>query len=391
MKGAVGRREKVHGFGVVSLVCTLVVFHGVKGTYPYYYHSSTVNWADAQTRCAQDNMMLVDISTQDKYNKLRAMDADFNGVISSGEVWIGLQTSRDDCTGYVWDSGEPSSWYKWDANGGDPNFCTNEKCVRLRHGLMRTTSCTSKKSYICEAVPDETTTFSTTNYPTTEDTTTAMLTETSIDAITASSHKTPSATRVTTEQETVHVTSTEVTIPTTRTTDPLTDSTTDTERTTTALIGIPTTEYQETTAKEPTTSPLGSVNETTTHGNMNNTAAGCFCAPNTIRGIIPSSVSHKNSLVLSGYKPVCSNKIYWGNGTLLISREEKLALLSALEVKLSVAKTSTSLYRRKLISVPDKRTSAVSVGSLGICLLVSIFGTVILMDITTLCRRLAKQ
>ncbi|XP_069119146.1 uncharacterized protein [Argopecten irradians] len=68
-----------------------------------------------------------------------------------------------------------------------------------------------------------------------------------------------------------------------------------------------------------------------------------------------------------------------------VSREEMLEMLQEtldqLKGELSVKKNETQKYQRTLISAEDNRTSAVGLGSMGVALLVTVFGFVVVADI----------
>ncbi|XP_033763470.1 flocculation protein FLO11-like [Pecten maximus] len=336
---------------------------------------------------------------------------------SGGEFWTGLHTSADTCIDFKWDGGVTASWLRWDSNSGEPNKCNTEKCVRLFQSRMRTKECKVTYPFMCQAVEEEPTIASTTNSPTETETAIASTpnypTETETSAIpsteipstevkkttTVSTTGSPTETEITTVSTTGSPTETEITTVST------TGSPTETVTTTVPSTEIPSTEDKETQTMltdESTTITSGVVGGTgyTSSGLVEtgvSTAVGlgygnCLCDGNPmnnsyrLRGIIPSSTAHKNSLMMAGYVRSCSARIYWGNGTLSLSHEERQALLNALKDQLNVAKDTTSLYRRGRISAPDNRPSAVSVGSLGICLLVGFFVTVLATDATTLNR-----
>ncbi|XP_069107087.1 uncharacterized protein [Argopecten irradians] len=123
---------------------------------------------------------------------------------------------------------------------------------------------------------------------------------------------------------------------------------------------------------------------------LTNDDSSCLCRIDQnstvpLQGIIPNSSAHRNIMLAAGYVPACPGKIQWGNMSLSLKEDQKLAaLINALKKELTVAKMSTSLYRRKRISAQDTRPSAVSVGSLGICLFVGFFGIVVAIDASTL-------
>ncbi|XP_033764130.1 glutamate--tRNA ligase-like isoform X2 [Pecten maximus] len=448
MNGRTRITENVCHFGVFFTACTLLASNYLEAASSYVYYSDQMNWYEAKAKCAAYGQILVKIDTQDVFDELRMMDADFNGAISGGEFWTGLHTSTDTCIDFKWDDGVTASWLRWDSNAGDPNNCNTEKCVRLFQSRMRTKACTATYPFMCQAVEETTTvpsteapsteslgepttasttnspteteanTVSTTNSPTTETETTAVpsteIPSTEVkETTTVSTTGSPTETEITTVSTTGSPTETEITTVSTTgspteteiTTVSTTGSPTETEITTVPSTEIPSTEDKETQTMltdESTTITSGVVGgtgytssglvetEVSTPGGLG--YGNCLCDGNPLnnsyrlRGIIPSSTAHKNSLMMAGYVRSCSARIYWGNGTLSLSHEEKLALLNALKDQLNVAKDTTSLYRRARISAPDDRPSAVSVGSLGICLLVGFAVTVLATDATTLYR-----
>ncbi|XP_033724805.1 uncharacterized protein LOC117314809 [Pecten maximus] len=263
-------------------------------------------------------MTQVSIGSEQELDDLKTR---FGTNITNNEIWTGLYTKADNCSGYTWDGGGVATWQEWGT--GEPDDCNTHTCVRLKYGKLNTKKCSKTYSFICEAQPD----------------TTSLVEESTI--VTSGYN---GVTKYTTS-----------------------GSVDETEYTTTDKVAV--------------TADLIA-------GNLRNVS--CLCNVDALNntsqllGIMPSSIALQNRLLMAGYVPACPWKYWWGNGSVSLNREEQLALLSALKMQLSVAKETTSLYRRRRISAPDNRTSAVSVGVLGICLLVGFFGSVLAMDASTL-------
>ncbi|XP_069107098.1 uncharacterized protein [Argopecten irradians] len=129
---------------------------------------------------------------------------------------------------------------------------------------------------------------------------------------------------------------------------------------------------------------------------LTNDDSSCLCRIDQdstvpLQGIIPNSSAHRNIMLAAGYVQACLGKIQWGNMSFSLKEDQKLALINALKKELTVAKKSTSLYRRKRISAQDTRPSSVSVGSLGICLFIGFFGIVVAIDASRLYSHVAQR
>ncbi|WAR14053.1 SLA4-like protein [Mya arenaria] len=70
----------------------------------YGVFTSTVTWSDAKTACAQDNALLVSITSVEEENYIQAMAFTYY-------AWLGAYRKED--RSYVWDSGESFSYQRF--------------------------------------------------------------------------------------------------------------------------------------------------------------------------------------------------------------------------------------------------------------------------------------
>ncbi|XP_063431081.1 uncharacterized protein LOC134713720 [Mytilus trossulus] len=74
-----------------------------------------------------------------------------------------------------------------------------------------------------------------------------------------------------------------------------------------------------------------------------------------------------------------------------IDRTELQAKIDKLVEELTIPKTETSRNKRKLISAPDNRTSAKSIGYVGATVLILICGLIIGMDALNICKNVSSK
>ncbi|XP_060066349.1 uncharacterized protein LOC132546644 [Ylistrum balloti] len=363
------KQEIICRFGIIVVVVALQAANYLEASYTYILHDYELSWIKAEERCEDDGMILLKINSQQELDQLHTL---FGDNISERAIWTGLHTTTDNCSDYTWSDGVVATWYIWHPE--EPDDCASAKCVRLYEGEMRTRRCKRTGSFICQT-QKETTSTSTKTTPTEAETTTSSFTESTTTAKPETTST--STTNTPTEAETSTISVTEAT-------------TTEQETTSRATDGSTNGTFGSGVGSEYTTSSLVDGTEFSTESIIGNIT--CLCDENSLnttvgrRGIIPSSLAHQKNLLMSGYVPACLKNTEWGNGSTSLSREEKMELLNTLKKQLKLAKDTTSLSRRKLISAPDNRTSATSVGVIGICVLVALFGTIVLIDASTLYR-----
>ncbi|XP_033749253.1 uncharacterized protein LOC117333943 [Pecten maximus] len=303
---------------------------------PFFFSSVKGDWSSCKTYCENQSGRLVVIDTQDKYDHVLDMDQQYHSnIISSSQLFIGLYTRTKDCTNYTWVSGSMMTWSKWDLAIREPNSCNWDLCIRLYDGLFRTTECTNEYVALCEYVFPESTssmtsssTSMTTGKMISSAKATTVIPESSPAMATRNTISSAKATTAIPESWT-SVASSSASIDT----RPVVSSTAETAATKTSVRG--TTAVRQNTTPDPTTG---------------------------------SSTT---------YDPCRRKK----TNVTQLSQADLLEALVLLKVELTVMKNSTSIARRKKISVYESRSSCLALGSMAAAIISFAIGWIVVPDV----------
>ncbi|XP_060066676.1 uncharacterized protein LOC132546962, partial [Ylistrum balloti] len=296
---------------------------------PFFLSNSTGNWSEGESYCLEHNGRFVTIDTQGKYDRI--LDLDNNDILPKN-VFIGLSTTSTNCTDYIWSSGKPLVWSKWQVGGVDPepNHCTTRQCVRLASGYFKTAECKKTFKALCEYVIVKTSSSSTTMATTQIIKTTTLTmaaTETSITFSPFSFSSLSSSLE---------------------TTSPITKTPVDME---TSLI--------TTVAEETSTLPMSS---SLLYSSTTKSTIG------TVTAIEPTTISSTSETSITNVSCIIRN-----TNVTKLSHGELLEIITQLKAELSVSKNNTSTYRRKRISVYESRPSSMIMGGVALYALESPF------------------
>ncbi|XP_069106530.1 uncharacterized protein [Argopecten irradians] len=159
-------------------------------------------------------------------------------------------------------------------------------------------------------------------------------------------------------------------------------TTPDTETT----LGLTTTIAETTTTTEPTTAVQTTQTINVTSPTIDAATEPTALTFTTEQITTTTAVTTPTNVTSLPNLGVCRCTCTIFNTSLLNLQEE----IEKLRVLLTVKKSSTSLYKRKFISVQDERISATSIGYVGATLLMLTFGTIVFLDFPALIQHVKR-
>ncbi|XP_060072791.1 mucin-5AC-like [Ylistrum balloti] len=388
----------------------------------YKVYKNPMNWADARQICSEEGHDLLRISDSAEHSYLTSYFMSSLGSASpsllESTLWIGMQQLdgdvprwHDDCTSQA-NTYSPAS-----AAPSSACFVFDNEATTLTHD-----ACSASKMFICKAKSYDLTTC----YTTVSAMKDVAFTDASYGGITAPTDCARKCSErncvgythdltndvcrlatfqlsavfskgaelkymkdlISTEAKTVtfpHDVTSEPCFSSVPSVVPVATTTALPEVTTTAVPVVSTTAISSSSSSS-TASSVSSVLETS----MMTTTAETSSSPtpqlsNTITTVDLTSNAQSTESVTNLYTGTSSSSCYhcFCNSNLMtsLSPEELQSQIENLKKELTVEKKDLSSWKRKLISIPDERVSAKSLGYLGAGMLAVVFGAVVLIDL----------